>query len=311
MALAPCLPASAPFTAAQRAWLDGYLAGWFSFESGTGGEPPTPAAAETEDFPWHDPTLPLEERLALAEGHRGVYIEQVTAGEAYPSSYTALIKKYRRVIEGTIEYFQTEFPRLLRSPRATWTEKLDVLLTYSSCYVGIVAIVSLIGGVALILSNQMAGFTRLETRLLVLYLIGPFTPVVPLAIKFPRAPVKYGRMFFAAALAYTSLLPMLSVRALVQILKPRPIAFEPTGKIGKQGQQLRDHWLTEGAGVLILSIAMTFRSPALVPAAGLGLMFVLGPALCLSERERGLGSLVRNCGLIPYALMIVLLFLWS
>src|SRR5205814_297039 len=76
MAFGPRLPDSAPFTPAQRAWLDGYIAGWFGFESDTVGEPPTPrvsvaaAAAEAEDFPWHDPTLPLEERLALAAGRR-------------------------------------------------------------------------------------------------------------------------------------------------------------------------------------------------------------------------------------------------
>ena len=31
MAFAPRLPENAPFTAAQRAWLDGYIAGWFGF----------------------------------------------------------------------------------------------------------------------------------------------------------------------------------------------------------------------------------------------------------------------------------------
>jgi sulfite reductase (NADPH) flavoprotein alpha-component len=74
MAFAPSLPDNAPFTPAQRAWLDGYIAGWFSFENDTVSEPPTPrisvTAAEAGDFPWHDPTLPLEERLALAAGRR-------------------------------------------------------------------------------------------------------------------------------------------------------------------------------------------------------------------------------------------------
>src|SRR2546430_3253075 len=76
MAFGPRLPESAPFTPAQRAWLDGYIAGWFSFQGDTIIEPPRPnasvtaAAAEAEEFPWHDPTLPLEERLALAVGRR-------------------------------------------------------------------------------------------------------------------------------------------------------------------------------------------------------------------------------------------------
>jgi ferredoxin-nitrite reductase len=60
MAFGPRLPDSAPFTAAQRAWLDGYVAGWFSFESDTVGESSprtslTAATAEAEAFPWHDP----------------------------------------------------------------------------------------------------------------------------------------------------------------------------------------------------------------------------------------------------------------
>jgi sulfite reductase (NADPH) flavoprotein alpha-component len=76
MAFGPRLPDSAPFTPVQRAWLDGYIAGWFSSESDTVGEAPTPsisvtaASAEAETFPWHDPTVPLEARLALAEGRR-------------------------------------------------------------------------------------------------------------------------------------------------------------------------------------------------------------------------------------------------
>ena len=70
--IAPSLPANAPFSPRQRAWLDGFLAGLLN------GEPaemrvPAPAAPlpeEPEDFPWHDPGLPLDERIALAQGRR-------------------------------------------------------------------------------------------------------------------------------------------------------------------------------------------------------------------------------------------------
>lgn len=61
------IPESAPFTPAQRAWLNGFLAGWLGLQAGTPDAAAAPAAAE-EDFPWHDPTLALEERLKLAEG---------------------------------------------------------------------------------------------------------------------------------------------------------------------------------------------------------------------------------------------------
>jgi sulfite reductase (NADPH) flavoprotein alpha-component len=75
MAFGPRLPDSAPFTPSQRAWLDGYIAGWFSFENETvsirpQSDLPPAAAAEPEDFPWHDPTLSLDERLPLANGRR-------------------------------------------------------------------------------------------------------------------------------------------------------------------------------------------------------------------------------------------------
>ena len=75
---APMLPDNAPFSENQRAWLNGYLAGLF----GAGGAgavapsaeavvaaPAAPAASsEPEDFPWHDPALALDDRLALAAG---------------------------------------------------------------------------------------------------------------------------------------------------------------------------------------------------------------------------------------------------
>ncbi|BDG73995.1 sulfite reductase subunit alpha [Roseomonas fluvialis] len=63
----PLIPDSAPFTAAQRAWLNGFLAGLYGGAAAAGNAsaaPPPPA----EDFPWHDPGLELDERIAMAEG---------------------------------------------------------------------------------------------------------------------------------------------------------------------------------------------------------------------------------------------------
>ena len=59
----PLIPESAPFDAAERAWLNGWLAAYYGVAQPTAG----PAPAE-EDFPWHDMSLPLEERLQLAAG---------------------------------------------------------------------------------------------------------------------------------------------------------------------------------------------------------------------------------------------------
>lgn len=76
------IPETAPFTAEQRAWLNGFLAGWIGLQGESG--PPTATSTlaalpetssgtqssgvEPEDAPWHDPALALEDRLQLAQG---------------------------------------------------------------------------------------------------------------------------------------------------------------------------------------------------------------------------------------------------
>ncbi len=63
----PLIPESAPFSATQRAWLNGFLAGLYGGAAGAANASsasPPPA----EDFPWHDPGLELDERIAMAEG---------------------------------------------------------------------------------------------------------------------------------------------------------------------------------------------------------------------------------------------------
>src|SRR5260370_34285223 len=79
------LPESAPFTPEQRAWLNGFFAGLISVDGGgvtplspaesaalMSGALPQPkdavAAGDDGEAPWHDPTLPLAERMKLAAG---------------------------------------------------------------------------------------------------------------------------------------------------------------------------------------------------------------------------------------------------
>jgi sulfite reductase (NADPH) flavoprotein alpha-component len=78
------LPETAPFTLEQRAWLNGFFAGLMSLDSAAvtalsaeqsaalvrGAPAPGQAAADGDDgeAPWHDQTLPLPERMQLAEG---------------------------------------------------------------------------------------------------------------------------------------------------------------------------------------------------------------------------------------------------
>ena len=69
------IPSSAPFSDAQRSWLNGFFAGLLSTDG------PTPLSAEQgaavlqgaagdgdDEAPWHDQTMPIADRMKLAEG---------------------------------------------------------------------------------------------------------------------------------------------------------------------------------------------------------------------------------------------------
>jgi sulfite reductase (NADPH) flavoprotein alpha-component len=70
--IAAIIPENAPFTVAQRAWLNGWLAAYMAPDGAVAAPAPAgapaPAHEAAEDFPWHDPSLALDERLRLAEG---------------------------------------------------------------------------------------------------------------------------------------------------------------------------------------------------------------------------------------------------
>jgi sulfite reductase (NADPH) flavoprotein alpha-component len=70
------IPSNAPFNDAQRAWLNGFFAGALQLD-GTTALPPEQGAAvlgattgggDDGEAPWHDQTLPMAERMKLAEG---------------------------------------------------------------------------------------------------------------------------------------------------------------------------------------------------------------------------------------------------
>jgi sulfite reductase (NADPH) flavoprotein alpha-component len=79
----PVVPETAPFSSAQRAWLNGFFAGVFGLDPSArtmmspaavpmnGTAPvvaPAPVPAAEEEFPWHDSTLSMGERLKMADG---------------------------------------------------------------------------------------------------------------------------------------------------------------------------------------------------------------------------------------------------
>lgn len=68
------IPESAPFNTEQRAWLNGFFAGmtgmeeiYGSGESAAAGSAGVAVVEEEEDFPWHDESIELEERLEMAK----------------------------------------------------------------------------------------------------------------------------------------------------------------------------------------------------------------------------------------------------
>ncbi|MGE5156675.1 MAG: sulfite reductase subunit alpha [Gemmatimonas sp.] len=70
------IPASAPFSEAQRSWLNGFFAGLLSNDVAVPLSPEQGAAVmqgpaaddDEDDAPWHDQTLLMAERMKLAEG---------------------------------------------------------------------------------------------------------------------------------------------------------------------------------------------------------------------------------------------------
>src|SRR5436190_20339847 len=70
------IPQSAPFSEAQRSWLNGFFAGLLSTdgtkplsaEQGAAVLQGPPVAGDDGEAPWHDQTMPIGDRMKLAEG---------------------------------------------------------------------------------------------------------------------------------------------------------------------------------------------------------------------------------------------------
>src|SRR5881628_1799142 len=70
------IPSSAPFSEAQRSWLNGFFAGLLSTtapmplpaEQGAALLQPPGGDGDDDEAPWHDQTMPIGERMKLAQG---------------------------------------------------------------------------------------------------------------------------------------------------------------------------------------------------------------------------------------------------
>jgi sulfite reductase (NADPH) alpha subunit (EC 1.8.1.2) len=75
MARLQVVPETAPFSDEQRAWLNGFLVGAMQLDGNVPLSPEQNAAMvgtivadDDDDAPWHDQTMPITERMKLADG---------------------------------------------------------------------------------------------------------------------------------------------------------------------------------------------------------------------------------------------------
>jgi len=125
------LPDNAPFTEPQRAWLNGFVAGLLGMErtqSAPGAQVAAPAAAPQieEDFPWHDPTLALDERMKLATGRPLERRLMAAMGQLDCGQCGYLCKTYAESIAGGTE---ADLGKCVPGGRAT-AKKLKELLVH-------------------------------------------------------------------------------------------------------------------------------------------------------------------------------------
>src|SRR5437660_1148328 len=102
------LPENAPFSESQRAWLNGFVAGLLGMGRAqeTAGEQLAAQAAAPqvdEDFPWHDPTLALDERMKLASGRPFERQLMAAMGQLDCGQCGYLCKTYAEAIVGGAE----------------------------------------------------------------------------------------------------------------------------------------------------------------------------------------------------------------
>ena len=125
------IPENAPFSEAQRAWLNGFVAGLLGMERARASSAP-PAApslpvAAPEDFPWHDPTLALDDRLKLAAGRPLEQRLMAAMGQLDCGQCGYLCKTYAEAVAGGAE---TDLGKCVPGGRET-ARSLKLLLAAS------------------------------------------------------------------------------------------------------------------------------------------------------------------------------------
>jgi GT2 family glycosyltransferase len=242
--------------------------------------------------------------IALTLGFRGLFVEEPIGMESFPKTYLALVSKYRRIVSGTIESWRRFGWSLLSSRHASFVEKFDATLTFSTCYLPLITLASVLGTLVFSHFAAESGYARLQRWLLALYLVGPLTPVIPLIRNLFKSPVRYGKFAIVGAVTYASLLPTLAYVAICQTLFRDRVDFAPTGVVERLSDGPRTHYGTLTAGFAVLILATVLPSPAFGPSVVFGSMLVIGPFLSLADRPSVIGRLVRWSTVLPYVWLV-------
>ena len=99
---APILPVDAPFSDAERNWLNGWLAAYYGSEDVVPDAAPA-AAPQPQDLPWHDMTLPLDARQQLANGKPIVWQLMAVMAQQDCGQCGYLCQSYAEAIAGGTE----------------------------------------------------------------------------------------------------------------------------------------------------------------------------------------------------------------
>lgn len=103
------VPETAPFNKEQRAWLNGFLSGFIGLpggdslaadmlsDSSSDAHPPS-VEDDADDGPWHDPSLPILDRMELAEGKPLAHQLMATMAQLDCGSCGYLCKTYSAAI---------------------------------------------------------------------------------------------------------------------------------------------------------------------------------------------------------------------
>ena len=244
---------------------------------------------------------------ALAKGFRGLYTNEIHAYEAYPETYKAFINMNLKITSGTIEYFKKEFKNVIKSRAASNTEKLDILITYSSCFFGLIAMINLFGGIILAYMYKLEGNEKLDTWIYLIYLISPFTPVIPLIIKLLKNPYKSVRYLLIATMAYGSAIPAIAVRTVENLSKIRTPTFTVTGQVAKTKQNYFEFYPIILTGIICLAITIALKPPGYEATIWFALNFILGPSLIFIESKGLVGIVAKTALIIPLIAFMVLL----